>query len=80
MASLTPADIAADLKVSRSTALDYIRDGRIPGCFRVVENGPWRVDAEVYAAWRAERMAELDPHRIEPRSSRSKAAQSRKTA
>lgn len=69
---LTANDIAADLKVSVDTARDYLRTGKVPG-FQIVENGPWRVDDDVYAAWKAERSAPADPHRLEPRSSRSRA-------
>jgi predicted site-specific integrase-resolvase len=78
MASLTAADVSADLHLSRATTTDYLRDGRIPGGFQPVPGGRWLVDEDTYRAWRADRKAAVDPHRIEPRSARSKAAQSRR--
>jgi len=77
-ATLTAADVADDLHVSRDTAVEYIRTQVIPGGFQAVTGGKWLVDAETYAAWKAERRAAVDPHRIEPRSARSNAARKRR--
>lgn len=78
MSSLTPRDIAADLSVSLFTVGTYLRGGVIPGAFQLYPGGPWRVDAEQYAAWKDQRQAAVDPNRIAPRSARSKAAQNRR--
>lgn len=80
VSNLTPRDIAADLSLTLDTVGDYLRAGRIPGAWRLHDGGPWRIDAEVYAAWKAEQMAAADPNRIAPRSSRSRAAQERRRA
>lgn len=77
-ATLTAADVAADLHLSRDTVVDRLRAQAIPGGFQPMPGGRWLVDAATYQAWRAERMAAVDPHRIEPRSARSKAAQNRR--
>lgn len=79
-ATLTAADVATDLHLSRSTTVDYLRSGRIPGGFQPVAGGRWLVDAATYRQWREDRRADVDPHRIEPRTARSKAAQNRRTA
>lgn len=79
MSTLTPREIAADLNIALTTVGDYLRAGRIPGAFRTYEDGPWRVDAERYAEWKADRQAAVDPNRIAQRSERSRAAQSRRT-
>ena len=76
--TLTPAQIADVLQQSRYTTVQQIKAGAIPGGFQVVPGGPWRVLATTFEAWLAERSAPLDPHRIEPRSTRSRAAQSRR--
>lgn len=78
MTALTAAQVADDLSLTRTTVTDYLRTGRIPGGFQPVENGRWLVDEDTYRAWRTERRAAVDPHRIEPRSARSKAAQNRR--
>jgi len=78
MGALTAADVATDLSLTRTTVTDYLRAGRIPGGFQPVAGGRWLVDEDVYQAWRAERRAAVDPHRIEPRSARSRAAQNRR--
>jgi hypothetical protein len=78
MDTLTAAQVAADLDLSRATTTDYLRTGRIPGGFQPVEGGRWLVDAGTYQEWKRERQAAVDPHRIAPRSARSKAAQSRR--
>jgi len=70
-------DLAAEMGVSPYTAAGYLRDGLVPG-FEVTPGGPWRVDPEVYAAWKAAKSVENDPNRIAPRSARSKAAQNRR--
>lgn len=80
MSNLTPRDVAADLDLSLYTVGEYLRTGRIPGAWRLYDGGPWRVDAQVYEAWKRERQAEVDPHRIAPRSPRSRAAQTRRAA
>lgn len=77
-AALTVNEIGDDLRLTPATVTNYLRTGRIPGGFQPVENGRWLVDEATYRAWRAERLAAVDPHRIEPRSARSKAAQSRR--
>jgi len=76
--ALSVDDLATDLGLTPATVTGYLRTGRIPGGFQPVDNARWRVDADIYRAWRAERRAAVDPHRIEPRSARSKAAQSRR--
>lgn len=76
--SIPASQVAADLDLSRGVVVDYLRTGRIPGGFQPIPGGRWLVDQDVYLAWRAERRAAVDPHRIEPRSARSKAAQSRR--
>lgn len=78
--TLTVADVADDLRLARSTAADYLRTGRIPGGFQAVERGRWLVDAAAYGAWKEARRTAADPHRIEPRSARSRAAQTRRKA
>ena len=78
MTALTASEVAADLALTRTTVTDYLRAGRIPGGFQPVAGGRWLVDEDTYRAWRAERRAAVDPHRIEPRSARSKAAQNRR--
>ena len=75
--SLSAEQVADDLHLTRTTVTDYLRSGRIPGGFQPVAGGRWLVDEEAYRAWRTERRAAVDPHRIEPRSARSKAAQNR---
>jgi len=70
-------DLAAQMQVSEYTAVGYLRDGLVPG-FQVSPGGPWRVDPDAFAAWKAAKSAGNDPHRIAPRSPRSKAAQSRR--
>ncbi len=77
-ATLTLAEVAADLHLSRDTTAAYLRAGQIPGGFQPVPGGRWLVDEATYRAWRAARMAAVDPNRIEPRSARSRAAQSRR--
>ncbi|MGY4642818.1 helix-turn-helix domain-containing protein [Cellulomonas sp. URHB0016] len=76
--TITAQQAADELHLARSTVIDYLRTGRIPGGFQPVEGGRWLVDEDVYRAWRDERRAAVDPHRIEPRSARSKAAQNRR--
>ena len=78
MSNLPASTIAAELFLTRSTTVEYLRTGRIPGGFQPVEGGRWLVDEAVFRAWQAERRAAVDPHRIEPRSARSKAAQQRR--
>ena len=78
MSTLTAAEVADDLHLTRDVLVDYLRTGRVPGGWQPVDGGRWLVDEDTYRAWRAERAAQVDPHRIEPRSARSKAAQSRR--
>lgn len=77
MSTLTPRDVADELKVSLFTVGVYLRNGRIPGAFQLYEGGPWRVDASSFFEWKDARQAAVDPNRIAPRSARSKAAQER---
>lgn len=70
MSTLTPADIAADLKVSTETALRHLREHRIPG-FKAGRF--WRVESDEYAAWKAADARPADPNRIAPRSPRGMA-------
>ncbi len=77
-ATLSVADVATDLHLSKTVVTAYLRAGRIPGGFQPVENGRWLIDTAAYEQWKTERMAAVDPHRIEPRSARSRAAQSRR--
>lgn len=75
MTTLTPADIAADLSVSLSTVQKYLTAGQFKGCaFQVVPGGRWHFDADLYATWKAGRAQAVDPNRIEPRTTRSRAA------
>ena len=78
MTTLSVADLAADLHLSKAVVTDYLRTGRIPGGFQPVQNGRWLIDATTYQQWKTERIAAVDPHRIEPRSARSRAAQTRR--
>jgi len=78
MTTLSASAVAEELHLSRATTVDYLRAGRIPGGYQPVEGGRWLVDETVFRAWQAERRAAVDPHRIEPRSARSKAAQQRR--
>ena len=71
-------DVAAELGLARSTVVLYLRTGEIRGGFQVVPGGKWCIDEELYRQWKAERLAAADPNRIEPRSARSRAAQSRR--
>ncbi|WP_432457950.1 hypothetical protein [Cellulomonas iranensis] len=71
-------EVAADLGLARSTVILYLRAGEIRGGFQVVPGGKWCIDEGLYRQWKADRVAEFDPHRIEPRSARSRAAQSRR--
>jgi len=80
VSTLTPRDIAADLQVSVGTAQDYLKAGLIGGAFQVVENGPWRIDSELYAAWKAEKAQPSDPHKFSAPSARSQAAAKRRRA
>ena len=80
MTTLTAAQVADDLHLSTATVIDYLRAGHIRGGFQPIPNGRWLVDIAEYEQWKAERVAAVDPHRIEPRSARSRAAQSRRTA
>lgn len=80
MTNLTARDVALDLHLATATVIDYLRTGQIRGGFQPIPNGRWLVDADEYEQWKAERVAAVDPHRIEPRSARSRAAQSRRTA
>lgn len=76
MATLTPDDIAADLRVCRETAMRMLRDGVLP---RFKVGRYWRVDSEEYAEWKARASARpADPNRIPPRSARSQAALNRR--
>lgn len=80
-ASLTAADVAADLHYTRATVTAYLASGRIPGGFQPVDGGRWLVDAATYEAWKASRQTRPDdPHRIPPRSERSRSARTRRTA
>lgn len=70
MATLTPADVAADLQFdSVETVMRYLREGVIPG--RKVGRY-WRIDAAAYEAWKATPTTP-DEYRIEPRSTRGQA-------
>lgn len=78
MATLTPAEVAADLQFeSVETVMRYLREGVIPG--RKVGRY-WRIDADRYAAWKASDEGAADPYRIEPRSTRGEANLRRRTA
>ena len=75
--SLTPADVAVDLRRTPATIVRRLRAGLIPGGFRDGIN--WRIDETLYAAWR-EGLKPADPNRIEPRSTRGTAALNRRRA
>jgi len=80
MRTLTVAEVVADLHLSRDTVTAYLGTGRIPGGFQPIPGGRWLIDADAYDAWLESRRAAVDPHRIEPRSPRSRAAQGRRRA
>lgn len=80
MSTLTVADVAAELHLSRSMTTGYLRTGEIAGGYQVVPRGQWLVDEDTFRRWQAERRAAVDPHRIAPRSARSRAAQNRRRA
>jgi len=73
--TLTPRQIADELQLAVSTVVSHIRAGQIPGGFKVGSTGRWRVDEAAYRTWREGRVQSFDPHRIAPRSARSRAAQ-----
>jgi len=78
MSTMTPRQVADDLQVSVFTAVQHMRAGLIGGAFQIVPGGPWRVDTDAYTAWRAAKAQPADdPERIEQRTARSRAAQSR---
>jgi excisionase family DNA binding protein len=80
MASLTPQDVADELKVENVEAVvRMLRTGALPG-FKVGRR--WRVDPTELAEWKANRAPRPgDPNRIAPRSPRSQAAiERRRTA
>jgi len=82
VSDLTAVEVAADLKLSRWTVLDYLRRGILPG-YQAVAGGPWRVQPEALAEWKRTRSQTShisDPYRIEPRTSRSEAAHNRKAS
>ena len=76
---LTVRAVADVLVLSPYTVRQYAKAGEIGGAYRL-PGGTWRFKSAAFNAWRDGLVAELDPHRIEPRSGRSKAAQSRKPA
>lgn len=77
MPTLTPAEVAADLKLDDvETVMRHLRAGTIPG-FKVGRY--WRVDVDAYTAWRAGAAKADDPYRIEPRSTRGEANLRRRT-
>ena len=78
MPTLTAAQVAEELHLSQYTTTAYLRTGRIPGGYQVVAGGKWLVHEQTFRAWQQERRAAVDPHRIAPRSARSRAAQSRR--
>lgn len=71
---LTVKNIAEDLQLSTATVSQKLKDGTIPGGTRAF--GAWRVDEAKYAAWRDQitGVTPRDPHLLEPRSPRSRAA------
>lgn len=75
---MTAAEVASELRLARSTVTGYLRTGEIRGGYQTVPGGRWLVDEDAFRAWQVARRAAVDPHRIEPRSSRSKAAQNRR--
>jgi predicted site-specific integrase-resolvase len=80
VSTLTPRDVAEDLQLSTYTVQRYFSTGVLPG-FRPggKAKGPWRITVEDYAAWKAQRRATVvDPNRIEPRSTRSQGALTRR--
>ena len=68
MPTLTPAEVAKDLRVSTSTALQYIKAGNLPG-FKV--GARWRIEVRDFEAWKEARKIESgawDPYLVEPGS------------
>lgn len=74
MSTLTPAEVAEDLKLpgGEEAAHRLLRSGALPG-FKVGRY--WRVDSTELEEWKRTRAARpSDPNRIAPRSPRSQAA------
>lgn len=78
---LTPKDVAENLQLSVWTVLGYFRNGTLPG-YQTAPRGEWRIEPDAYAQWKKDRRdaarVVADPNRIEPRSTRSRAALNRK--
>lgn len=80
-ADLTPKDVAANLQLSVWTVLGYFRNGTLPG-YQTAPRGEWRIEPDAFRQWKKDRRdvarTVTDPNRIEPRSTRSRAAMNRK--
>lgn len=70
--TFTPDEVAKILKLSAETVRDYAQTGRIPGAFKL--GGFWRFRRAEFEDWLlSQKSAPRDPHRVQPRSARSKA-------
>jgi len=69
MTTLTPADVAEDLHLSKESVHRHLRAGTIPS-FKV--GRAYRIDPDDYAAWKVGSRP-ADPNRIAPRSTRGEA-------
>jgi len=69
MTTLTPADVAADLHLSKEAIHRHLRAGTIPS-FKV--GRAYRIDPDDYAAWKQGAHTD-DPNRIPPRTARGDA-------
>jgi len=76
---LTVRDVGGVLVLSPYTVRQYAKAGEIGGAYRL-PGGTWRFKSAAFNAWRDALVAELDPHRVEPRSAKSRAAQSRRAS
>ena len=68
MPTLTPAQVAEDLQISKHTVIQYMKVGNMPA-FKVGER--WRIEERDFEAWKEARKIESgswDPYRVEPGS------------
>lgn len=74
--AMTPEDVATHLQLSIHTVRRMLSAGEFEGCaYKTTTGGVWRIDPELLREWRVKRV--LSTGRIEPRSSRSRAAKAR---
>lgn len=51
----TADEVAKFLRVTKQTALRWLKSGVIPGGFQLTEGGVWRINRETFLAWLQER-------------------------